>query len=60
MKIGFGWEKYAGLVCIWTTFWVLHVGVQRGFRVWGHQDDWHDGPIDSWGAGPLFLIMRHF
>ena len=57
---GFGWKAHAGL--IWFCFvafrweWNVHIFVKRSHWIWGHEEDWYDGPLPQWGLGPLFLV----
>jgi len=48
----------AGAVCVCWRSWALHLFVGRNHWTWGHEEDWYDGPIDNWGFGPLFLLVR--
>jgi hypothetical protein len=64
-RISFGWE-HAGLITIWSdspdmwdTSWSFHFIPSHTHWVWGFEKDWYDGPLLSWGLGPLFLINRH-
>ena len=36
--------------------WGIHVGVMRVHRQWGYVADWYDGPLHSFGLGPLLLV----
>jgi len=54
----FGWRENCGLVCLDRWGWSLHLGVHPRDWQWGHADDgWYDGPILSWGLGPLALLL---
>lgn len=44
----------AGLVSLEMSRWSLHLGVRRGFRLWGHKP--FDGFLEEWGLGPLLLV----
>lgn len=65
-SIGFGWKKHAGLICFnfYKPGWTertgrelsIHIFVRRSHWVWGYVEDWYDGPLRSFGAGPLFLF----
>lgn len=55
MKIFYGW-KNAGLICFAWKHWSLHLFVQREEWVFGREDDYFDGPLWYFGAGPLFLL----
>lgn len=37
--------------------WALHIFVSRDTWQWGYREDWCDGPIPSFGLGPLFLLI---
>lgn len=39
--------------------YALHLGVAREFWQWGYIEEWYDGPIYSFGLGPLFLLCWH-
>ena len=49
----------AGLVCIGVGRINLHLLVRKEFRQWLWREDWWDGPIYSFGSGPLFLVVYH-
>jgi hypothetical protein len=34
----------------------IHFGVEKSHRQWGYKQDWYDGPIHSFGLGPLLLV----
>lgn len=53
LRLSFGG---AGLVCVTFGPWALHFLVGRGHWQWGYEEDWYDGPLPSWGCGPLFLL----
>ena len=57
MKIS--WNK-AGLICfsIGEEGWdySLHLFVKPEFWIWGHVEDYYDGPLHRFGLGPLFLL----
>ncbi|HEY8096166.1 MAG TPA: hypothetical protein VIE65_08740 [Methylobacter sp.] len=61
-NIEFGWKNNAGLVCLWnadekqlSTF-AIHFLVSPRFWLFGRQEEWFDGPLYSFGLGPLILI----
>ena len=40
--------------------WNVHLlVVDRRFRFWGYRLDWYDGPIHTFGLGPLLYICTH-
>jgi hypothetical protein len=47
----------AGLLSIEFGPWCLHIFPKRRHWVWGHFEDWYDGPIPTWGTGPLFRLI---
>ena len=49
-------SRMAGLICILCGPWALHVFVKRSCWTWGYEEDWYDGPLPSYGMGPLFLL----
>lgn len=48
----------AGVVTIYGGQWFAHFGVRSEHRQWGYHQWWYDGPIDTFGLGPLFLVGR--
>ncbi len=47
----------AGLICVGCGPWALHIFVwKRSHWTWGFEDGWYDGPLPSYGLGPLFLL----
>ncbi len=56
----FGWRRSAGLISFGARFkgyfWNFHFIVQRSHWQWGYVRDWYDGPLYSFGLGPLFLL----
>ncbi len=53
VKVGF---NRAGLVCFTSGPWALHLLVTPGHWQFWYKEDWYDGPLPSWGMGPLFLL----
>ena len=44
------------------TFWrgdcfALHLLVRQQYRQWGLSADWYDGPLYSFGLGPILLVV---
>lgn len=37
--------------------WYAHFFIRREHWVWGYEEDWYDGPLPSFGLGPLFLVV---
>lgn len=56
-SVDFGWSL-AGFVSVSWGRWAFHFGVDSGFWVWGHEYVMPDFCMDSWGFGPLFLLVR--
>ena len=47
-----------GLLSIEFEPWTLHIfPMKRKFWEWGYREGWYDGPIPTWGFGPLFLLI---
>lgn len=40
-----------------TETWAVHFFVRAGSREWGYHESWYDGPIRSFGLGPLLLAV---
>ena len=38
--------------------WTIHLFPRREYWEWGRCDSWYDGPLVSWGFGPLFLLCE--
>ena len=59
-ELTFGW-KDGGLISLWrwkpTGAWILHILPDDDHRVWGKVDGWFDGPIKTYGLGPLFSFV---
>lgn len=50
------WWRRAGLVSVSVGRWNVHLFPSRACWEWGHSTSWYDGPLHSWGAGPLLLV----
>lgn len=55
----FGWEENSGLICLWYRGWSLHLAVRGDDWMWGKEEFWYDGPMRSWGLGPVFLLAHY-
>jgi len=53
VNVGF---NMAGLLCFMCGPWALHVAVRPSHWQWWYKEEWYDGPLPSWGFGPLFLL----
>jgi hypothetical protein len=57
-EVTFGW-KDAGLMSIWNWSdepWAIHFFPSREFYIWGTNSSWWDGPLKTFGLGPLFVM----
>lgn len=40
--------------------WNIHIlPKEKSYQFWGYLLDWYDGPIHSFGIGPLLYICTH-
>jgi len=51
------YRNAAGLLSFDCFGAVVHLGVKRQHRQWGRDESWHDGPLYSFGIGPLILVV---
>lgn len=55
MKINLFYKKCSGFVTIWFDKVAFHFFPKPKWQ-WGYEKDWYDGPLYSFGLGPLLLI----
>lgn len=58
-----GFFKYAGLISFGTPYPFngyryldVHLVVKPKHWQFGYKKDWYDGPLPSFGLGPLFIV----
>lgn len=52
------WINVAGLVCVTTRRYAVHLLVRPSHWKWGHHIECYDTMFDYYGAGPLCLVVR--
>jgi len=56
LTVNAGWARNAGALAVSWRGFSLHFVVQRDCWVWGYDEDYYDGPLPSFGVGPVFLL----
>lgn len=56
------YPEAGGMVTLWRYVpkkfaWALHVFPNPEHRIWGMHEGWFDGPIKTFGLGPLFSLV---
>ena len=57
LRANFGWKRNAGLICIHNDYGCIHLLVQKGHWIFGHETEAYDMIAEKYGIGPLALLV---